>query len=505
MLDEDIMNSAVKRTALQWLVIGIAALITIATSATDEFGGMTADSSRYLNAAEHILESHTLWVPNDGRAPAGDEFFATWPIGYPFLIACLAFVLPVGTFWASKLVNLLLLGLVVTSTHRRYGTEGLIASLVLTCANMLVLTSLTLSDSIFVCLLILLSNTITTALDSKSGVRITTLILLLLLLVGAMSTRYVGVSALPVTVVAAAMLFRRGRRTDAVKVLCTSIIAAALFGLYVWVNIVNTGYPTGIPRHAPPEPAVEILASFIISIVGAIALPLVSWNASSLIETAIFVVCSLAAVAVGWRVIKSRPITVDRHYHDKLLVLAILSGTYIIVLLYLRLTTYFDSIDNRLIAPGVIPLMYGVVLYGLARYPQARMWIVAFVAVSYTLGVAARGGTIFNRVNATSYSEASTARQDFYANVPDSSIVIQPSHHLRYLRPNVHVVFPYRQPYDAESETIESFLSSLDWGRRIFLDTRYTDASQAGYHLSVLRWIQSFPSDTLVEVRRSSW
>lgn len=504
-LDEDVMNNVVKRTALQWLVICIAALFVIATSATDEFGGMTADSSRYLNAAEHILESHTFWVPNDGRAPAGDEFFATWPVGYPFLIACFAFVLPVGTFWASKLVNLLFLGLVVTTTQRRYGTNGLIASLILMCASMLTLTSLTLSDSIFVCLLILLSNTITTALDSKSGVRITTLILLLLLLVGAMSTRYVGVSALPVTIVAAAMLFRRGRRTDAVKVLCTSIIAAALFGLYVWVNIANTGYPTGIPRHAPPEPAVEILAALVTSIVGSIAMPLVSWNTSSFIETGILVVCILAVVVVGWRVIKSRPITVDRHYHDKLLVLAIVSGTYIIVLLYLRLTTYFDPIDNRLIAPGVIPVIYGVVLYGLARYPHARMWIVAFVAVSYTLGVVARGGNIFNRIGATSYSEASTARQNFYANVPDSSIVIQPSDHIRYLRPNVHVAIPHRQPYDSESESIESFLGSLDWGRRVFLDTRHVNAEKAGYHESVLYWIRTFPSDTLVEVRRASW
>ncbi len=90
------------------LLVAICAAVIFGNSLIDPNGFLSPDSANYLRLAERILEGHPFTVPNDGRPTAFDVHFAIWPIGYPTLIAAVATILPVGTFLASKLLNLFL-------------------------------------------------------------------------------------------------------------------------------------------------------------------------------------------------------------------------------------------------------------------------------------------------------------------------------------------------------------------------------------------------------------
>src|SRR5699024_8572100 len=88
----------------------------------DPNGFVTSDSAHYLQLAQNIIDGNGLHTANyvDGM----NTYFATWPVGYPLLIAVVAFILPVSVLWAAKIVNIICLGLMLVLLNRLFGERS---------------------------------------------------------------------------------------------------------------------------------------------------------------------------------------------------------------------------------------------------------------------------------------------------------------------------------------------------------------------------------------------
>lgn len=94
----------------------------------DENGYVTSDSAHYLQLAQNILDGHGLSTANyvDGMS----TYFATWPVGYPVLIALISIITGSGVFWASKICNMLCLLFCFILLKRLFGERAVFASLI---------------------------------------------------------------------------------------------------------------------------------------------------------------------------------------------------------------------------------------------------------------------------------------------------------------------------------------------------------------------------------------
>ena len=73
-------------------------------------GYITPDSGYYLALANHIINGEGFLISAYEYGGGKNEFFSTWPVGYPLLIFFISELTNLEVFWSSKVVNIILLG-----------------------------------------------------------------------------------------------------------------------------------------------------------------------------------------------------------------------------------------------------------------------------------------------------------------------------------------------------------------------------------------------------------
>ena len=91
------------------LLFCILGAIVIIRSYFDPNGAITPDSSRYLQLSNNLLNGKGFHVISY-NSPEGKTLFAIWPVGYPILIYIISKFTGLSVFWASKLLNVLVIG-----------------------------------------------------------------------------------------------------------------------------------------------------------------------------------------------------------------------------------------------------------------------------------------------------------------------------------------------------------------------------------------------------------
>ena len=93
------------------------AIAIVFSSHFSAHGYLTSDSTNYLILAQNLIDGNGYYVTSlnwfgDGNGQ-GRVLFAIWPIGYPTFIAFVAKLTGLSVFWASKLLNILLIGIIL--------------------------------------------------------------------------------------------------------------------------------------------------------------------------------------------------------------------------------------------------------------------------------------------------------------------------------------------------------------------------------------------------------
>ncbi len=314
---------------LTWLLLG---LLIAALSAWHPTHATSPDSAHYLRMA-------TDWRTYDG----------IFPPGYSLLIWLVSSVTSLPGLWASKLVNWLALGFFGWAWAGRVGAKPTLFLLgIWLLPGNLRIATYTWSETVFIVLLleaVWWSYRLSVDRSRANALRVAGL------LVALVWFRYVGLF----------MVLTAVRRTATLYILGITLLLT--------INLSLTGYLFGGPRLLPTEPWPELLQMVAVAFLNEVLL----YNYRPEINIELFGLALLGQVlvvtGVGWMLWRKGVWQPAQFITNPLARRLVGVGlVYFLTLFVLRTLSPFDSLTERLMAPGSVCWLVALVLVGQSQH-----------------------------------------------------------------------------------------------------------------------------------------
>lgn len=454
-------------------------------------GYLTSDSAHYLQMAKNLLAGNGMTTVN--FVSDMNTYFATWPIGYPALIAGLSFLTGLEVFWASKLVNIICFGFCLELIKRLFSGRAIVAAMVFFVSTFTTVYLYTWSEVPFFLGMIWLVYGLVNFIrlnQLRYGVH------LLLAALFMFFMRYIGlIGAGIIGLVGFYYLFRKQWKNMIICWIAGSV--PILFaGLYLLINYLKTGLITGMERIPRAESAYEFLIMLRQGLIAEINMLATS--------SQVYVVESMIVLLVGV-VIFIRPrhvkalFTLDRD--DFLLpgMFLFVGLVYFTAIVYMRWNAHFDPFNFRLLGPFTL-MVWLFVSSWVGQVKRWRVLLYAVLGIALVMNIGYRSYTSFLSPSAD-YLETKQQVQEKYQAIPAGSIVAFESIHARYLRPDIQYVKVQFQPYFAEKESVQAFIERVTPNRAggVFLESGPIRKDR--YHQSFIN-IMEDAEDAFIRVKR---
>ena len=372
------------RPRLTFALVGGLALypVLLVLIATSSGPGVSPDSVMYVSAARTLAASGEL-IGYTG------EPLTIFPPGLPVVLAGLA--LPgIEVPIAAVILNLTCVALMVVLSYalarevlRSQPWALAVAAVVSVLPATVRVFSMVWTEPLFVVLTLAALLVLTRAVRRRTHLE-WQLVAAGLLVSAATAVRFIGFTLIPVVFVAAWLASRPAGRVRAFVVAAVSAAVASLGLIAVAARNLSLGspplgerYPTGVSIPAVLRRSVAALGEYVVPVqagqIPALAAGLV-----------VLVLLGLGVV----RVVRYRP--------PELVVLTLFTALYWLSLWYGQISTQIDPVNERLLAPALVPMLI-IVGYGLAplfddhRLPQAVRVVAATLAVLVALSWLAIG------------------------------------------------------------------------------------------------------------------
>ena len=431
----------IKFASENMMLVAIMVCVTISIMSRSYFdlSYISPDSSHYLRAAREILNGNGFNVY--------PGWFAIWPIGYPALIALVAFITRTEIYLASKILSIIIVWIIGLLLYKRFGRVAWAFAFVMMNVGFRYIFFYTWSETVFILGLFLLAFTAVdiiteNTVNASNYIRLTFILLLLFL------SRYIGAFALSIVgllwLLNAYMFVLKkdkiaGKRTLYLSL--SGIISALSMIAYLLMNQSKTGHMTGIER-VPAGPAREILLDLYRAMmiemdyvfdtffsIGSARLALLLWFILIL-----FIIHTVSKA-------KSCIISHERNIITALSFIVI-GVLYWIAIIFMRLTSDFDDFNFRLLFPGSSMLFIGFVCL-LIRNGKIAAFLTRFsgkvIPVVCLTGFILMALVITPRLQGTSgYRHVKNAVLSTYSAIPDGALVLWGDSHLLFMRDNLH-------------------------------------------------------------------
>lgn len=251
------MNLLLRERFSPYLLLGLYLLIaaSLALRIKVEATHYTSpDSHFYLRVAENLKAGKGLKALKCNVYPfqenAEEFYFALWPAGYPVLILGTSLLTNTSTLVASKLVNLLFLGLIFMLLYRWLGRYAWFAALYFCSYSMLEVYSYTWTEGPFLFFVLLLCFFIYQ--DQKQQTPNPLLFLQLFSCLTALFLlRYAGVCYFFFALIFLIKHLQKKDYNRSLHYFAALGLASVVVVVYLWINKENTGYLTGAYRIKP--------------------------------------------------------------------------------------------------------------------------------------------------------------------------------------------------------------------------------------------------------------
>ncbi|WP_162051400.1 hypothetical protein [Pontibacter pamirensis] len=378
-------------TALLLLYIAVCVVILFRVN-VESTGYLTPDSESYLQLAQNLKDGKGFYLYN---ASATEEtFFSVWPVGYPVLIYIVSAVTRLDVFWASKVLNLLLVGfgfLLLRQINMKY--SYILASAY--CAyTLLEVYSFTWSEAPFLLGLLCLCYLINKAILGDDTTK--NVLLLFLTCTYLFLLRYIGAFSFSVPALLACFFYYKQRRRTATELLVVFFLLTTIAGLYLYMNYSLSGHATGGKRF---EAETESAGAFAGMMAGGLLNELLIIRKFRMGNQPDYLLYFTALLQLGVTVFIV--VKVKRHYHllqgvkgnTFSLVCFFVALLYLAAIVFLRSFSHFDDLDYRLLAPFSFLFWIGLV-NALVSLPdntrntvQAKKAVFAFFMISLLLNL----------------------------------------------------------------------------------------------------------------------
>ena len=287
---------------------------------------ITSDSAGYLREAVNLVKGNGFFY--DGMA-GYTGWFANWPILYPLSIAGVMLVTGTNAYLSSKIVAMLMVGLILTVLYLFYKKEAWIYALCVLNLGFVTLTHYTWSEVPFILFLLLFALFFAKIVQSDMP-RIRDFVFLGIAGVGCFLTRYFGIYIWMVTglyiLYYAWEYYKKRQKQQFVKVIgltATAMVSGILSLGYLFMNKIMNGHASGVSRTLWWDDY-EILTN-------------------DLIQSLLTEICNIFSVQI--------PDFIDSYpYNLKVLLLALI---FVGLILFVKKTAKWESTEGVMITFGV--------------------------------------------------------------------------------------------------------------------------------------------------------
>ncbi len=493
-------------------IVFLLLAVTILTNAWFYPDGYTTpDSFNYLRLAKSLVEGEGFDTRLNLALDDNTQFFASWPVGYPLLIALLALIPGLGVFWASKIFSCIMgIGLLFMF-YKWFGSSSWVYGFTLLGASFLEIFSHTWSEVPF---LLGLCSFVFTFFEYYQSGKQKWLVLLCLSVLWLFLSRYVGGF---VFFILGGFFIWKGifeKKWDTRFILFTSLTLLVCLG-YLLNNFWEVGYLTGTSRVANVNGFFPLFADLIEALLKEFAFP-VTRKFSWLSIVLGFLVLQIVLGIVIYRLAHSHYKQFDDlKSGDKATVwpFFLLTGlVYLITIIIIRFTLAFDPFNFRLLAPGsLLLLMAGInwilqkgshMVYGLGLYlglfGLGSFLINAPIKHFYNKHYEAKTFLNYGQVN-----KKVEAKYDF---IEEPTLVAFGSGHLLYKNLNGFVTEPGKSLDSPEkAEPMNEFLKRLrQFNGEVYLeipDLPMEKSDAYHFHPSVKRFLNNHQGQRFIQVK----
>lgn len=460
-----INSSAIKSNKSKGYLIAISIAFCFLILARAYFfrdGFMSPDSSQYLLMASNLIKFGSLYDPTFPNNP-----FPIWQPLYPILIAFFSMLTGLKVFWSSKFINIFIFIALMVFLHKEYKENAYVLSLLFFFASFNRIFSHTWSEVPFIFGLVFFSWALHRSLRKVNFWNCACLFFGVVIL---FYSRYIGFFALgPFFLVILYHLFIKKTRLPQLAVLLLSFaLAVSLCIFQLSYNAELTGHVSGSNRILSYNTALQNTQMLLQAIYYELNIMISQGGKVSIGFFGLqIIVLVFFLVKRGKYLVKpTEKISLEK-------VLVLLGLIYIGCLVILRFVFLFDDIDYRLLGPGSFLIFLGLMGWlaksGLLDH---NPWVNGCLTIFILISLSSEVIHYVYRTQETnmSYVENMHKQQTLFLEMTHGSIVIFPDrslfhryHHIRYLRPDLKVVFP------EIGDTQESFFDKLDCTKELYL------------------------------------
>ena len=518
--------SALSSRGRTLIIFALAALSIMVKSLININGCVGADASNYLMLARTLVETKSYYVYGGFMyEPDSLKFMGTWPIGYPLMVALVSMSLGLPVFLASKLLNIIILGIIFWIFDRVFGKDAWIYSFMFLAIDFMEIISSSMSEVPFT--LAVLGLTIALHRQNNSVTRkgfIGNGLIVFLCALMAFLTRYAGVFALVVIGLSILYLLYQKKYKAAFWLMIPALLDAACIAAYLVHNLHETGFTSGLPR----MPADTVGIDYLILCFGAILSdinviytvtkhPYFVINQRSVIFYSTLFIQFLILYFAFFRKVSSRQSIRTKVASDNLWVYFVVTGLiYYCCIIFLRSRSIFDSLVGRLTFPGFFLVLTGIITYLRTSlqedlFGRFKKAFLLMVSISYVLFfILPILNFAYHRKSRTTYYQQIAKLQERIKDIPPKSVLVFRDDHHLYLRSDIIYARPYPKPLFPEVQEWGPYVQKLKKAypdRRIFvLIQKFEDGSHEEnifkyhYHPSVYEFMKKNKDANVIEL-----
>lgn len=457
-------------------------------------GFVSSDSAHYLQMAENLMMGKGMETTS--LVNGISTYFAVWPAGYPLLIAGVSILTGLSVFWASKLVNIIMLALSLWLIKRLFKRDAFLFAMIFFVSTFTEVMVYTWSEVPFFFGLIWLAFSViryieTDRIHFAGQMMASSMFLFLMRYIGLFAAGFVGLVG---------FYFLWKRKWKAMWTCwIAGVIPIVAAVLYLFRNYQETGFWTGMPR----VERVESIPEFFMMLKNGLIAEFNLFSVSSEIYLKLTIMVLILSVLVFLR---------PKHLlglfrsgsgdHLAAQIFSMIGGLYLIMLALMRFQSHFDPFNFRLLGPATLMFWLGIFAYIRTKevWPRFRMMFLAVFLVCFYMNIGYQ--TYLAAVSpSNSYPETREEVLKLYEEIPAESIVVFENIHARYLRPDLQYIKPYFTPYFPEKESAEEFLRRIDenHARGVYVHVR--PLREDRYHKSFIDLMKDHQGETFVQIR----
>lgn len=447
------------------LVFCLVSIGIVLKSYFQKDGYLSQDSTNYLRLSQNLLDGNGFYV-TDFFSNNGRKLFAVWPIGYPLLISIIAKLFNIGVFWASKILNIIFVGISLVFFKKLFKKNAYVYAMIFFTASYLKIYSHTFSEVPFVFGFLWLSISIFYFMkNDKNNLWLINLLFASLFL---FLSRYAGAFSIGVIGLLLFFYLIRKEYKTSFKLLGVSIIVLMFITIYLYNNYLESGYLTGVLRAPAPETNFEFIKMLIKSQIDELNLLWRYTGNKLLFLTLLFFQFFIAIYFLFIPNIKKQlKLSTSNNNEGNInkniwRIFLFVGIIYWFSIVFLRWSNFF-TFNFRILSPATFLFLLSLITYIESHYKKIffnkfKLVFIIIAILSFILNVPLK---ILKDMNEPNYYENLKSIENKYDFVKKNSIVVFGNRHLNYLRMDIQFTKPLHKPIFRKVETMNDFIKRV--------------------------------------------